>query len=70
MTLLTETGILVISSSFFAALALGIRATLKSNCQEASCCCDCFRCKRETTEDIAQLDVASEPRNDARNDQT
>ena len=51
---------LTLSGAFFAFLGLVVRAALKSNCKNFSCCWGAFRCVRETTADLEDLEIAQQ----------
>jgi hypothetical protein len=52
---------LTFSGAFFAFLGLVVRASLKSNCKNFSCCWGAFRCVRETTADTVDLEIGQPP---------
>ena len=45
--------------AFFAFLGLIVRASLKSNCKNFSCCCGLFKCVRDTTADLDDLELTT-----------
>jgi hypothetical protein len=50
---------LTLSGAFFAFLGLIVRASLKSNCKNFSCCCGLFKCVRDTTADLDDLELTT-----------
>ena len=50
---------LTLAGALFGFLALIVRASLKSNCKNFSCCCGLFKCVRDTTVDPDDLELAT-----------
>ena len=40
--------------------SLIVRVALKSNCKTFNCCCGLFRCVRDTTENVDELELGRE----------